>query len=185
MIWIRDWDFNWQGGYLYQQPVNLPKGTVVKVDSVYDNSAANPKNPSSPPKRVRWGEQTTDEMCLCGMTVITKTPADLWKVGAMNFAQLGAVLGGGALPTERPNPPANEKPPVIDPKTREAVLSLVPAEGFPIPEEYRVKLAIFDHDHDGRLTRKEIEAMPEPARSKVIDGLRIRMGVKTDAEKAK
>ena len=57
LIWIRDWDFNWQGSYLFQKPVALPKGTVIKVNAVYDNSSGNPKNPSDPPKRVRWGEQ--------------------------------------------------------------------------------------------------------------------------------
>jgi hypothetical protein len=31
----------------------------------YDNSDDNPANPSSPPRRVTYGEQTTDEMCLC------------------------------------------------------------------------------------------------------------------------
>ena len=57
LIWIRDWDFNWQGAYGYKQPMHLPKGTVIKVDAVYDNSSDNPKNPSDPPQRVHWGEQ--------------------------------------------------------------------------------------------------------------------------------
>jgi hypothetical protein len=37
----------------------------------YDNSVDNPRNPSHPPKRVTWGEQTTDEMAICfiGLTV--------------------------------------------------------------------------------------------------------------------
>ena len=30
----------------------------------FDNSEKNPKNPSKPPVEVRWGEQTTDEMCI-------------------------------------------------------------------------------------------------------------------------
>ena len=30
----------------------------------YDNSADNPTNPSNPPLEVKWGEQTTDEMCI-------------------------------------------------------------------------------------------------------------------------
>jgi hypothetical protein len=62
LIWIKDWDFNWQDGYNYKQPVILPKGTRVDVRIVYDNSADNPRNPSNPPKRVWWGEQSTDEM---------------------------------------------------------------------------------------------------------------------------
>ena len=33
----------------------------------YDNSAGNPRNPSNPPKLVRWGEGTEDEMCVAFM----------------------------------------------------------------------------------------------------------------------
>jgi hypothetical protein len=64
LIHIKDWDFNWQGGYLLKKPVALPGGTVVNVTAYYDNSANNPRNPNSPPKDVRWGERTVDEMCL-------------------------------------------------------------------------------------------------------------------------
>ena len=28
----------------------------------YDNSAENPNNPNDPPQKIRWGEQSTDEM---------------------------------------------------------------------------------------------------------------------------
>jgi hypothetical protein len=30
---------------------------------VYDNSARNPRNPFTPPRRITFGEQTTNEMC--------------------------------------------------------------------------------------------------------------------------
>ncbi|OWK35081.1 redoxin family protein [Fimbriiglobus ruber] len=59
---IRDWDFNWQGQYLYKEAVRLPKGTVIRGEVTWDNSAENPRNPSSPPVRVHWGEGSTDEM---------------------------------------------------------------------------------------------------------------------------
>jgi len=29
LIWIKDWDFNWQGQYRYAEPVDLPKGTRI------------------------------------------------------------------------------------------------------------------------------------------------------------
>lgn len=64
MIWIKAWDFNWQDSYLYREPMRLPKGTKVIAEAVYDNSDRNPNQPSLPPKEVRWGEQTTDEMCI-------------------------------------------------------------------------------------------------------------------------
>jgi len=71
LIDVPDWDFNWQGFYAYKQPVRLPAGSRVDLVAHYDNSEGNPRNPTSPPKLVAWGEQTTDEMCLCylGFTV--------------------------------------------------------------------------------------------------------------------
>jgi hypothetical protein len=101
LIWIKEWDFNWQGQYQYQSPVKLAKGSIIKLDAYYDNSSANPNNPNKPPKRVRWGEQTTDEMCLAGVQVITDTPADLRKVLAMRGNILGTALVGGDSPAGR------------------------------------------------------------------------------------
>lgn len=59
---IDDWNFNWQGQYLYKKPLPLPKGTVLKSELTYDNSADNPRNPHHPPRMIRWGLQSTDEM---------------------------------------------------------------------------------------------------------------------------
>jgi peroxiredoxin len=64
LVVIDDWDFAWQETYQFKQPLPLPKGTKIRVEAVYDNSERNPNNPSNPPKPVRWGEQTTDEMCI-------------------------------------------------------------------------------------------------------------------------
>ena len=64
LIWIKDWDFNWQGEYQYAKPVHLPAGTKMAMEFRYDNSAENPAQPSNPPRRVTWGEQTTDEMAI-------------------------------------------------------------------------------------------------------------------------
>jgi hypothetical protein len=64
LIRIDRWEFNWQNSYDFVEPVALPARTRIDVVAHYDNSAANPRNPSSPPKEVRWGEQTTDEMCI-------------------------------------------------------------------------------------------------------------------------
>ena len=64
LIWIKRWDFNWQNKYVYATPLDLPKGTIVEIDAYYDNSSDNPLNPSKPPKRVLFGEETVDEMCI-------------------------------------------------------------------------------------------------------------------------
>ncbi|HTM50850.1 MAG TPA: hypothetical protein VL285_19275 [Bryobacteraceae bacterium] len=72
LLWIKDWDFSWQDQYQYKKPVALPKGTRIDVALTYDNSADNPRNPSHPPKRVKWGEQSFDEM---GSVTVQVAPA--------------------------------------------------------------------------------------------------------------
>lgn len=65
LVWIKDWDYNWQATYMLKEPMALPKGTELHVIADYDNSSDNPRNPNrAHPKDVTWGEQTTDEMCV-------------------------------------------------------------------------------------------------------------------------
>ncbi|MGH9592595.1 MAG: ascorbate-dependent monooxygenase [Bryobacteraceae bacterium] len=77
LIYIKDWDFNWQGQYTYTEPIKLPKGTRIEMEFTYDNSADNPHNPSNPPVRVRFGEQTKDEMGLAFLGIVLPSPADV------------------------------------------------------------------------------------------------------------
>ncbi|HLK66627.1 MAG TPA: tetratricopeptide repeat protein [Bryobacteraceae bacterium] len=76
LIRIEDWDLNWQAVYHYREPVFLPKGTVVSMRYLYDNSAANPRNPNSPPKRVRGGNQSSDEMSHLWLQVLPRAGGD-------------------------------------------------------------------------------------------------------------
>jgi peroxiredoxin len=78
LVAIKDWDFNWQETYQFLKDVQLPRGTKVRVDAVYDNSLKNPNNPSNPPKVVGWGEETTDEMCIA-FVHFTNDAEDLTK----------------------------------------------------------------------------------------------------------
>tara|TARA_R110002072_G_scaffold4174_7_gene29603 strand:+ start:6567 stop:8045 length:1479 start_codon:yes stop_codon:yes gene_type:complete len=73
LVHIPDWDFDWQNRYTFAQSVRLPKGSVIHADIRYDNSKHNPDNPNVPPRRVRWGRETTDEM---GSVTLLVTPAD-------------------------------------------------------------------------------------------------------------
>jgi mono/diheme cytochrome c family protein len=63
LVWIKDWDYRWQDTYRYKQGIPIPKGSQLDLVAYFDNSTANPLNPNTPPKRVTFGEQTTDEMC--------------------------------------------------------------------------------------------------------------------------
>jgi len=62
IITIKNWDFRWQDVYRYQAPITLPKGSTIRMRFTYDNSAANARNPYQPPRRIVWGQNTTDEM---------------------------------------------------------------------------------------------------------------------------
>lgn len=62
LLKISDWDFNWQDTYVYKDPFRLPRGTRIVAEFTWDNSAANPRNPNHPPKRIPLGEGSTDEM---------------------------------------------------------------------------------------------------------------------------
>ena len=77
ILWINDWDFSWQDTYTFKDYVLLPKGTRLDVTIRYDNSADNPRNPSHPPKRVLWGEESFDEMGSMGIQLIAANDADL------------------------------------------------------------------------------------------------------------
>ncbi len=62
LVRIPDWDLSWQGVFRYRKPVFLPKGSLIEMRYHYDNSADNVRNPNSPPKEVKAGNQATDEM---------------------------------------------------------------------------------------------------------------------------
>jgi tetratricopeptide (TPR) repeat protein/mono/diheme cytochrome c family protein len=62
LIRIPHWDLNRQAVYRYRTPISLPKGSVLSMRIHYDNSAANPRNPNHPPKRVQAGNDAADEM---------------------------------------------------------------------------------------------------------------------------
>lgn len=62
LVWIRNWDIDRQSIYRYREPVSLPKGTVLHMRYIYDNSTANVHNPHSPPVRVHEGNRSEDEM---------------------------------------------------------------------------------------------------------------------------
>lgn len=64
LIKIDEWDFHWQGYYMFKNPVRIPKNSTIYYEATYDNTSNNPENPNNPPKTVRWGESTFDEMFL-------------------------------------------------------------------------------------------------------------------------
>lgn len=82
LITIRDWDFRWQDVYRYSEPIALPKGSRISMRFTYDNSAANPRNPYQPPRRILWGQATTDEMGDLWVQLVAARKEDTALLGA-------------------------------------------------------------------------------------------------------
>lgn len=80
LLEIDDWDLDWQDRYQFEKPVDLPAGTVLSTRLVYDNSATNPENPFDPPRRIKWGRESTDEMGSVTLTVVPKEKSDAGKL---------------------------------------------------------------------------------------------------------
>jgi hypothetical protein len=85
LLFIKDWDFAWQDRYFFQQLVPLPQGTRLDTEIHWDNSAENPRNPSSPPVRVTWGEESKDEMGSISLMVVAQKESD-YKTLQWNLA---------------------------------------------------------------------------------------------------
>jgi tetratricopeptide (TPR) repeat protein/mono/diheme cytochrome c family protein len=77
LIYISDWDYRWQHVYRYITPLQLPKGTTLSMRYTYDNSSENPRNPHQPPRRVHWGQRSTDEMGDLWVQMLTRNAGDL------------------------------------------------------------------------------------------------------------
>jgi len=145
LIWIKDWDFNWQGAYFYEKPFMLPKDTRIDLEYTFDNSENNPRNPTHPPVRVKWGEQTTDEMALAFLGISLPTPADAEAFQRqMTFQYLEAFLYEGVS--------VDNLPSEIPPAQRQA-LSLA--------------FLLFDRNGNGKLDADEREPLLNLLRSQV------------------
>jgi mono/diheme cytochrome c family protein len=143
LIWIKDWDFNWQGQYRYKNPILLPKGTRIEMEYSYDNSAANPQNPSNPPIAVRWGEQTTDEMALVFLGIVLPSPEDVRPFQLAVTRQLLEDFVNDVTEID-------ELPPEVPPAAAQRL---------------RLALRVFDRNGDGRLDDPERAALRQTLES--------------------
>ena len=64
LVHIPEWDFRWQEIYRLKKLVKVPKGSVMHIEGMYDNTDQNPANPNSPPKTIfsSGNMRSTDEM---------------------------------------------------------------------------------------------------------------------------
>src|SRR4029079_10214359 len=66
----------WQGVYQLADPLSLPKGTLLSMRWIFDNSSSNVRNPHTPPERVRGGNRAIDEMAHLWVQVLPARPED-------------------------------------------------------------------------------------------------------------
>jgi hypothetical protein len=80
LIRINDWDFRWQYAYTFTHMLHIPKGSVIRVEASFDNTANNPNNPYDPPRLVRepatGSMRTTDEMMQFFVNYVDYRPGD-------------------------------------------------------------------------------------------------------------
>ncbi|RZJ79143.1 MAG: hypothetical protein EOO20_27150 [Chryseobacterium sp.] len=78
LVYIPDWDFKWQEIYRYKKLVKVPKGSVLTIEALYDNTKENPNNPTSPPRMVFSANdmKTTDEMMTLLLVFLNYEPGD-------------------------------------------------------------------------------------------------------------
>jgi hypothetical protein len=104
LLLITNWDFNWQGDYYFQTPVTLPRGSVLRMRITYDNSTNNVRNPNTPPKRVRWGPQSADEMAELCFLLLPERPEDQKFLDAAHQRSVIQTATRGAEANVRENP---------------------------------------------------------------------------------
>lgn len=76
LISIPDWDFRWQNIYTFRKPVLIPKGSRIDAWFHFDNSAKNPDNPHAPPRKLKWGWGTDEEMAELWMAFVPVRRSD-------------------------------------------------------------------------------------------------------------
>ncbi len=96
LIWINDWDFNWQSLYQCEPSVRLPAGTKIVLEALHDNSSANIRNPNNPPRRVTFGEETSNEMTAALVQLVPVQESDLTKMTDANKRRIVSAIKAAA-----------------------------------------------------------------------------------------
>jgi len=74
---VNEFNFNWHNNYVYADHAAplLPKGTILRITSWHDNTAAMPSNPD-PNQWVGYGDRTVDEMSHAWVNITYMPDAD-------------------------------------------------------------------------------------------------------------
>lgn len=149
LLKIDDWNFRWQGNYRFPTMQRLPVGSRLEADITYDNTANNPRQPSSPPRQVTWGENTSDEMLVAFFDIVPYRAGDeAVALATRAVVPVGASAGGDFL--LHPNP--------AEPGAATASFSL------PLPGPVSLRIL----DEKGRLVRTVLNQQAQPAGARQV-----------------
>jgi hypothetical protein len=102
------WDFNWQNTYRLKEPLFVPAGSKMLSVASYDNSKANRANPD-PSRKVRFGEQTWDEMMIGYMDTVDALPEERAAWEKAQGKAKPAEAATQTKPTKQPAETATKK----------------------------------------------------------------------------
>jgi len=158
LLEITDWDMDWQDTYYFTEPVILPAGTTLKSVISYDNSANNPANPHTPPQRIKWGRESTDEMgsiTLVGVPVEADDFTQLSRATKVERAKILTNLGRELINSRV----ASRLPQIMKSLDKNSDGNLDAAE---LPERMRAALLLkLDADGDKSLNPSELQALKD------------------------
>ncbi|MFT5286712.1 MAG: hypothetical protein ACI8TQ_002883 [Planctomycetota bacterium] len=155
---IPEWDLDWQDTYYFKDQFLLPAGTVLTSTLIYDNSANNPNNPTSPPIRVKFGRSANDEMGSIVLLVVPTEPSQkngTTKIEQRLYAQALAKFAKNLSRSQS----LNELSQLMDRLDKNSDGALNQGE---LPARLRdFLLSSFDKDADKKLNSEESKALFE------------------------
>ncbi|MDQ3331402.1 MAG: alkyl hydroperoxide reductase, partial [Planctomycetota bacterium] len=144
------YDFNWQTGYAFAEPLPLEKGDRILCEAWFDNSSDNLANPD-PAAKVRWGDQTWNEMMIGYYDVAV--PLDEQAKMDVRSGRLGTALRDRLA--DRIGAKVRDIFHRYDADDDEG---LTPEE---VPDRLRPLHSQLDKDGDGRVTAEELRPVFE------------------------
>lgn len=151
-IRIPKWDFDWQDFYWFEYMQHMPIGSQLIGNGVYDNTVANPHNPSDPPIDVYPGLNTTDEMFLIYFHIMAYQAGDEF----INVDSINTVY----LNTEQANLPPSEITVYPNPFDNSIAIE------YNLTENAHVSLFIYDMN--GRVVNKLFRGEQTPGQQQII-----------------
>ena len=62
LLKIPDWDYLWQGRFMFPKPIIVPQGSTIYMNVLYDNTAHNPQQPNDPIVDIHYDNLSSQEM---------------------------------------------------------------------------------------------------------------------------